>query len=293
VLHHVPKEARWTPHLQVHDYVTAVKVEAGGAPLRTVDYAYKSLTTDMLDSWKAQTLKLSYIGHARLKPSGTKSATLSPTHLRGGPWMRLVQHRTMLTARLVRALTGHAPVAAYGQRFGFNESDACACGLGSETINHVIHRCRAYKRPMRWFHPGARGDVSSLVKFLRLNTTAFCFSDRADIVDPEEGTLVSEGKARGAPPDPRSRAKRKIRREKPGGASVPAWSDSAVSSSGGAPPGGASSSVGRHVTSVTRTRLRMVPVGEPWARVFEGRKTTRFSDGLVQTSLFTWFGPRG
>ena len=59
--------------------------------------------------------------------------------------MRLVQHRTMLTARLVQALTGHAPVASFRQHFGFTEMDACACDLGSETVGHVIHRCTEYK----------------------------------------------------------------------------------------------------------------------------------------------------
>ena len=139
----------------------------------------------MLESWREQSLKLSYIGHARLKPLGTNSATLSPTHLKGGPWMRLVQHRTMLTARLVRALTGHAPVASFRQHFGFTETDACACGLGSETVGHVFHRCSEFKQPLTWFHPGKRGDISSIVKFLRLNPKAFSFSDRPDIVDPE------------------------------------------------------------------------------------------------------------
>jgi len=81
VLHHVPKDAEWTPHFRVHKYVMALRVEAGRAPLRTVGYAYKSLTDDMLKSWGEQSLKLSYIGHARLKPMGTSSATLSPTHI--------------------------------------------------------------------------------------------------------------------------------------------------------------------------------------------------------------------
>ena len=42
----------------------ALRVEAGHAPLRTVGYAYKCLTEDMLKSWEEQSLKLSYIGHA-------------------------------------------------------------------------------------------------------------------------------------------------------------------------------------------------------------------------------------
>ena len=145
VLHHVPKDAMWTPHYRVHEYVMVLRVEAGHAPLRTVSYAYKHLIEDMLKSWGKQSLKLSYIGHARLKPPGTSSATLSPTHIKGGSWMRLVQHRTMLTARLVCALTGHAPVTSFRQRFGFTETDACACGLGSETVEYVIHRCPEYK----------------------------------------------------------------------------------------------------------------------------------------------------
>ena len=144
MLHHVPKDAEWTPHFRVHKYVTALRAEAGHAPLRTVSYDYKSLTDDMLKSWREQFLKLSYIGHVRLKPLRTSSAILSPTHIKGGPWMRLVHHRTMLTARLVRALPGHAPVVSFRQCFGFTETDACACGLGSETVGHVIHQCSEY-----------------------------------------------------------------------------------------------------------------------------------------------------
>ena len=125
VLHHVPKDTEWTPHFRVHEYDMALRIEAGHAPLQTVSYAYKSLTDDMLKSWGEQSLKLSYIGHAQLKPPGASSATLSPTHVRAGPWMHLVQHRTMLTVRLVCALTGHAPVASFRQRFRFTETDAC------------------------------------------------------------------------------------------------------------------------------------------------------------------------
>ena len=52
-------------------------------------------------------------------------------------------------------------------------------------MGHVFHRCSEYKRPLTWFHPGKRGDISSVVKFLRLNPKAFSFSDQPDIVDPE------------------------------------------------------------------------------------------------------------
>ena len=64
MLHHVPKDAEWTPHYRVHEYVMALRVEAGRAPLRTVGYTYKCLTEGMLESWRKQSLKLSYIGHA-------------------------------------------------------------------------------------------------------------------------------------------------------------------------------------------------------------------------------------
>jgi len=82
------------------------------------------------------------------------------------------------------------------------------------------------------------GDISSVVKFLRLNPKAFSFSDRPDIIDPEGGTLETEGRTRSALPNPQSGAKHKARQKKAGGTLVPAWSEAAVSSSGGAPPEG-------------------------------------------------------
>ena len=152
--------------------------------------------------------------------------------------MCLVQHRTMLTARLVRALTGHAPVASFRQHFGFTEMDVCACGLGSETVGHVIHWCSEYKWPLTWFHPGKKGDIFSIVKFLCLNSKAFSFSDWLDIIDSEGGTLETEGRIRSALPNPQSGAKCKMWRKKAGSTLVSACFEAAVSSSGGAPLGG-------------------------------------------------------
>ena len=115
------------------------------------------------------------------------------------------------------------------------------------------------------------------------------FSDWADDIDPEGGTLGSEMGAKGAPTKPHSRTKHKTQREKSGGPSVPSWSDSAVFSLDDGPPGGSISSVGQHVPSVTHEHLCMVPVGESWAHIFKGWKTPHFSDRLEQSVLFMWF----
>jgi hypothetical protein len=113
-------------------------------------------------------------------------------HIKGGPWMASVQHSCRLTARLVRALTGHAPIGMYRYRF-FHEPSHCMCGHPFEDVMHIIHICPHWSRVAS---PGARFRKKVFVKFLKDNPRAFEFPG-ANLEQTEEEGVA--GYERGIP----------------------------------------------------------------------------------------------
>ena len=85
--------------------------------------------------------------------------------------MKTVWKSNRLTARLVRGLTGHAPIASYARRF-HKESSECMCGHPFEDVAHVIHVCPLWKRAHA---PATRLHLGTFVKFLKANPRAFEF----------------------------------------------------------------------------------------------------------------------
>ena len=75
-------------HDLVHMRVTAVRAEAGSAPVRTYDFARKAITTEMLSSWKRLAQVKKFIGTSFYwLHIGLKLGMLSPSHIKDGPWL--------------------------------------------------------------------------------------------------------------------------------------------------------------------------------------------------------------
>ena len=71
------------------------------------------------------------------------------THTGAYP-LKAVGHSSSFSARLIRALTGHAPIGYYRLRFFPDQPTNCECNLPElQTVRHAFDRCTRYKSPYR------------------------------------------------------------------------------------------------------------------------------------------------
>jgi hypothetical protein len=138
-LHHITPGVELEDHQLVHIHATSTCVEAGGEPIISADFAQREAVTCMLSGWDALFRTKKYVGSSFLPLYQGKNTLLVPTHVNSGPWMRRTGHSHELTARLVRCITGHAPIGSFRSRFFPLESTACRCGLPMETVSHVLY----------------------------------------------------------------------------------------------------------------------------------------------------------
>src|SRR6202023_3589813 len=117
VLHYVDKDVGLDMHSLVHLLATSTKVEAGGAPERSMGYARMQLILNMLREWGKMSLSSRYIGHRYIRLCEGLGVIIQPSHLRGGHVFKAVGRSNRLAARLVCGLTGHAPIGTYRERF--------------------------------------------------------------------------------------------------------------------------------------------------------------------------------
>ena len=119
--------------------------------------------------------------------SKQRKITVPLPYWRGGPWLCKVWGSNMLTARLVRSVTGHAPIAAYRAHFRLGDLPmedgflVCPCGsFEDEMVRHVINSCGRYDRHPTKFHISRRGDFLPYVEFLQQNPGVFSFRGYED-----------------------------------------------------------------------------------------------------------------
>jgi hypothetical protein len=144
--HHITPGVELEDHQLAHILATSTHVEAGGAPVISADFARRGAVTQMLEGWNLLFQSKKYIGSNFLTLYQRKDTPFVPTHVKSGPWMRKTGHSHLLTARLVRCTTGHAPIGAYHSRFFPEESTACRCGFPMETVSHVLYQCLSHER---------------------------------------------------------------------------------------------------------------------------------------------------
>src|ERR1700724_2566381 len=124
--YHVPNsaDAIFEPHLSVHNLASSVKTEAGRSAVRTIAFSRKQITTDMLNSWAGMYRLSQNFGsnfqypRCSINPiEHVRARRMLPSHLKGGTWLKDVDHNAFLTAQMVRGLTAHAPIGHYRHRF--------------------------------------------------------------------------------------------------------------------------------------------------------------------------------
>jgi hypothetical protein len=170
--HHITPGVELEDHLLAHILTTLTRVEAGGAPVISADFARRGAVTQMLEGWNSLFQSRKYIGSNFLTLYQRKDTPFIPTHIKSGPWMCKAGHSHLLTARLVRCTTGHAPIRAYRSRFFPKESTACRCGFPMETVSHVLYRYPSHERESE---PKEQLHYLWLLEFLEANETAFAF----------------------------------------------------------------------------------------------------------------------
>src|SRR5258708_12111218 len=94
---------------------------------------------------------------------------ISPSHLNGGAWFSnfgpdhnfTISSTPRLAARFSHAVTKHAPIGEFRQRFNLERAVPRTCPghpLIPETRDHILHHCSWYVR--RWNH--FRGGIESV-----------------------------------------------------------------------------------------------------------------------------------
>jgi len=190
-LHHVPdcEDYVFEPHHAVHRLATSTKIEAGGAPSRTIAFSTKQITDFIMSDWANQFRLSQYVGQHFMYPRWSvnrqdhaKAKCMAPSHLKGGTWLKDVGHSSSLIAQMVRGLTSHAPIGHYRKQFKVgNQDESCPhCEGGpSETFRHVLFKCLK--------HPTWPPDMPNFTeatpywehfgKFIMDNPTAYAFVD--------------------------------------------------------------------------------------------------------------------
>ena len=114
-------------------------------PVWAYDFAHKAITADMLSSWKHLAQIKKFIGTSFYQLRiGPKLGTLSPSHIKDGPWLSKTGGSNFSITRMAHALTGHTPIGSYRARFKLGPEE-CSCPRSPpETFAHVYMHCPLY-----------------------------------------------------------------------------------------------------------------------------------------------------
>lgn len=168
--HHTPKACEVPEHLLAHEAATRHEVAHGAHRLTTLAKARANAVDDMMEDWSKLASTKEYIG-SHFLPLYERGKQITPSHLKGGSWIGKVSSETSITVRLARALTGHAPIGAYRQRFlKERETYLCDCGISKETVDHVFRHCPNHVRRER---PRRKLALIWVCNFLHDNPLAF------------------------------------------------------------------------------------------------------------------------
>jgi hypothetical protein len=170
--HHITPGVELEDHQLAHILATSTRIEAGGAPVISADFARCGAVTRMVEGWYSLFQSKKYIGSNNLTLYQRKDTPFVPTHVKSGPWMCKAGRSHSLTAHLVRCTTGHALIGAYHSRFFPEESMACRCGFPMETVSHVLYQCSSHERES---DPKEQLRYLWLLKFVEANEIAFAF----------------------------------------------------------------------------------------------------------------------
>jgi hypothetical protein len=84
-------------HQLAHILASSARIEAGGAPVISADFARHGAVMRMLKGWNSLFQSKKYIGSNLLTLYQRKDTPFVLTHMKSGPWMRKAGHSHLLT----------------------------------------------------------------------------------------------------------------------------------------------------------------------------------------------------
>ncbi len=124
-----------------------------------------------------------YRGQQFLQLVDTKGNLIKPSYLASGSWLSQVKRTDppSLTARMTRAILGHAPIGEYFRRFNIDEPHGCSCDRRAFADARSCFVSMSPQGPRRSL--GARVLLPTLLKFLRAHPWAFASGPRDGVDD--------------------------------------------------------------------------------------------------------------
>jgi len=106
------------------------------------DYCRKLDCDNITKQWKMTFQASDGKGKQFLNLLDDNFNTIKLAYTRGGPWMQIFSHSTLLCAHVTRAITNYTPIGEYRLRFFPNENINCPCGnYPIELRGHILHKC--------------------------------------------------------------------------------------------------------------------------------------------------------
>ena len=179
----------WGPHVYAHNWARELNVHVGVRPHTSLAFLREKADKAAEDRWTTKFHSTTYQGSDFFWTGSPDGGHNHPSAFRGGPWLQSVkwvkpQKRKKgkprpakkpdtlnLFTRMCRCITGHAPIGSYYFRFNIPASTMCKdCGALMSTRFHIFNDCQGMELN------GQPSSLDELVKFLRLNPSAFAFN---------------------------------------------------------------------------------------------------------------------
>ena len=169
-----PSKLRWKLHSEVDKDSKSFSISPSYPSKTSWDFCKKSDCNKLIKLWKMTFQASDGKGNHFLDLLDDDLNVIEPSYSKGGPWLQAFGHSNSLCARVVRAITNHAPIGEYQLRFFPNMDFACPCNnYPIETRRHVLHECRRFNG----YWNLRRDTLSHFVMFLTANLNTFAFTN--------------------------------------------------------------------------------------------------------------------
>ena len=167
-----PSKLRWRFHLDVDKDSKSFSITPSYPTKISWDYCKKIDCDNSINLWKMTFQASDGKGRNFLDLLDDDFNTIEPHYAKGGLWLQAFGHSNSLCARVVRAITNHAPIGEYRLCFFPGMDFSCPCSnYPIETRRHILHKCRRFNG---YWNP-RRDSLSHFVMFLTANLNAFAF----------------------------------------------------------------------------------------------------------------------
>ena len=169
-----PSKLRWKFHHDIDKDSKSFSVTPSYPSKTSWDFCKKSDADESANMWKMTFQASDGKGTHFLDLLDDDLNVIEPSYARGGPWLQTFGYSNSLCARVVRAITNHAPIGEYRLRFFPNMEFTCPCNnYPIKTRRHILHNCQRFNG---YWNP-QRDSLKHFVMFLTTNPNAFAFID--------------------------------------------------------------------------------------------------------------------